>query len=120
MTDFLINYYGLGFRALQIVVAIIFVVHGWPKIKDPKGIAGAVWGGRTWAGVLQGIVEVVGGLAIFFGFWMEWALFVLVAIMIGAIFFKIVKWKVPFTAQSATGWEFDLLLLAALLALLFG
>lgn len=120
MTDFLVNYYGIGFTALRFVIALIFVVHGWPKIKNPKGIADAAWGGRTWAGLLQGFVEVVGGFAIIFGFWMEWALFAFILIMVGAIFFKIVKWKTPFMARESTGWEFDLLVLAGLLALLLG
>lgn len=120
MTDFLVNYYGIGFSALRFVIAIIFIVHGWPKIKNPKGIADAAWGGRTWAGLLQGLIEVVGGLLLIFGFWMEWTLLVLIVIMLGALFYKIAKWRVPFMASTSTGWEFDLLVLAGLLALLLG
>ena len=120
MSDFLVNYYGLGFRMLQFVVALIFIVHGWPKIKNPKGIADAAWGGRLWMGLAQGVVEVVGGLLIVVGFWMEWTLLVFIAIIVGALFLKIVKWRVPFVAHDRTGWELDLLLLAGLLALLFG
>ena len=38
--------------------------------------------------------------------------------MLGAIYFKIFKWKMPFTSQTSTGWEFDLVLLAAGLVIL--
>ncbi|HTP57086.1 MAG TPA: DoxX family protein [Candidatus Paceibacterota bacterium] len=120
MDLFLISYYGLGSTVLRLVIGIIFVVHGWPKVKDPKGIAQAAWGGHTWIGLEQGLVETLGGLAMIVGLWVVWVSLVFIVIMLGALFFKIVKWKTPFTGHGVAGWEFDLLILAGLLALLFG
>jgi len=37
--------------------------------------------------------------------------------MLGAIKFKIFKWKTPFTSMGQTGWEFDLINLATALTL---
>ncbi len=120
MSNFLISFYGWGSMMLRLVLGLVFVVHGWPKIKDPRGIAQAAWGGRTWLGLLQGLAEGACGLALIFGFQRDIALLLLIGIILGALFFKIVKWKVPFMAKDATGWEFDLLVLAGLLTLLLG
>jgi len=38
--------------------------------------------------------------------------------MIGAIWMKVTKWHVPFSAMDKIGWEFDLILLAANIVIL--
>ncbi len=40
--------------------------------------------------------------------------------MVGAIGMKMMKWGVPFGAMDKTGWEFDLILLAANIAIILG
>jgi putative oxidoreductase len=115
------DYSGWGTVALRIVVGIVFVVHGWPKVKNPSGIAKAVWGGITFIGLLQGLVEFLGGVAVILGLWVAPISLVFAVIMLGAIYFKVFKWKAPFMSTSGPGsWEFDLVLLAAALALALG
>ena len=106
-----------GLLALRIALGIIFIYHGSPKIKNPK-IIEPVFGNSTFPVVL-GLFEFVSGLFILFGFLIQFAVIVTSIVMLGALYYKIVKWKTPFFAQNTTGWEFDLLILAASIALLF-
>lgn len=117
---FLWAYAGWGMVALRLAVGAVFIVHGLKKVARPSGIANAVWGGRIVVALLQGLVETFGGLALVAGVLTGWAGLVLAIIMLGALYYKIVKWKVPFMATNGTGWEFDLVLLAGLLAIVVG
>lgn len=95
-----------GMWFLQFVVGVIFIYHGWPKIKKMNQFF-SIGGG------LHGVVEVLGGLALIFSFHIRSTGLILALIMIGAIYFKKFKWKMSFSSQTTTGWEFDLVLLAA-------
>mgnify|MGYP001601926653 CR=1 FL=1 len=101
--------WGLWF--LQFAVGVIFIYHGWPKLKNMKKFFGI-------GGSLHGLVEVLGGLALIFSVYVREAALVLAVIMLGAIYFKKFKWNLPFSSMNATGWEFDLVLLAANIFLL--
>lgn len=70
--------------------------------------------------MLLGFVEAVGALSVLFGVYTQAGALLLGLVMIGAIYFKMSKWKVPFSAMDKMGWEFDLILLAASIAILFG
>ena len=120
MITFIYSFSGWGTVVLRLAIGAVFVVHGWPKVKSPGGFAQAAWRGYRPAATIQGLVEMVGGLALIGGFWIGRSCVVLGAIMLGALYYKIVKWKVPFMATDKTGWEFDLVLLAGLLTLLLG
>src|SRR6185436_3529486 len=98
----------------------IFIAHGWSKVKNPAGIAQSVWRGYKPAGLVHGLFEVTGGAALVANFWIGRSCVALALIMLGALYYKIVKWKVPFVGRDSTGWELDLLVLAGLLALLLG
>ncbi len=105
---------------LRIVLGIIFVVHGFPKFKNFKGTA--VWLGNSgfkpgwlWAFVVS-FTESFGGIALAAGFYVPIVALILTINMIVALFFKISK-KTPFNSLQTTGWEFDLILIAALLLL---
>lgn len=106
-----------AFWVLQAVVGIIFIVHGVPKLKNPGQVA-AVYGAPVFVGTLHGAIEVAAGIALIANQFVQYAAAVVVLVMLGAIYFKIFKWKTPFMAQATTGWEFDLILLAASLAIL--
>src|SRR2546426_12597853 len=106
-----------GMWILRAAVGIVFIVHGWPKVKNPKGIAGA-YGAPVFVGTLHGLVELLGGLALILGMYTKIVALFFSLIMMGAIYFKAVKWRTPFKADNATGWEFDLVLLAANLYIL--
>lgn len=116
---------GWGGYSLYAALGAVFIVHGLPKVKDPSGIAQAAWKGNKTLGMLHGLVEVVGGASLIlaiFGVYVFTAelTFLLALIMLGAIYFKVKKWHMPFFSQQASGWEFDLVVLTGLLALLLG
>lgn len=97
---------------LRVVVAVIFLVHSIPKLRDP----GAMASGLEWKSgqvIALGLVEFVSALGLLGGMAVQLASLLLMVVMAGAIYFKIRRWSIPFWAKSATGWEFDLLLLAA-------
>ena len=68
--------------------------------------------------VVLGLVELLAGIGIILGFYTQLAALLLAIIMLGAIFVKKMKWRVSFAAMDKTGWEFDLILLAANIAIL--
>ncbi len=49
---------------------------------------------------------------------MPYGAVLLIIVMLGAIYHKMFKWNTPFSALDKMGWEFDLVLLAANLAIL--
>lgn len=107
-----------GLLALRIAVGVVFIVHGWPKITGARGMAAAMGGGEArpvMVGVftIQGIVEAVGGVLLILGVLTQVVALAFAIIMIGAIVLKITQWKTGFMSQQTTGWEFDLVLLAA-------
>ncbi|MBI2668587.1 DoxX family protein [Candidatus Woesearchaeota archaeon] len=107
---------------LRLLLAAIFLVHGYPKLfKDFKGTAGFLAGlgfkpGIFWAFVL-GVTEFVGAFALLLGFASRVVAGLLIVSMSVATLLKIFKWKAPFTKQGETGWEFDALIVAALITL---
>lgn len=110
-----------GFLALRIVIAVIFIVHGWPKIPGGKQMA-EMMSGKPNPGMaamlnVQGVVEIAAGILVGVGLITQIAVIPLAIIMIGAIILKMTQMNTGFFAQEATGWEFDLLILAALVLL---
>ncbi|MBI2846319.1 MAG: DoxX family protein [Chloroflexi bacterium] len=102
--------------ALRIAVGVIFIAHGWPKLKAPKQTAQFVGSiglrpALFWAMVV-GLVEFLGGLGLVVGLLTRWAALFLAINMIGAI--VTVKWK----KGLVNGYELDLALLAASIALM--
>lgn len=106
---------GLGMLALRLSLAAIFIVHALPKLQKPDGMATAMKWSKAQVQAL-GIAELLGGIAVGTGIAMSLGALVLAAIMVGAIYYKTQVWKTPFTAMDKMGWEFDLILLAAALA----
>jgi len=107
---------GCSFSVLQLVAS--FLVHGVKKW--------AMWkmqpSEQMPAGMLQtmrllSVVEPLGGLAVLLGFLTQIAAVGLGIIMIGAIWFKVAGMKKTFTGDG--GWEYDFLILAATVALVF-
>lgn len=107
---------------LRVVLAAIFLVHGYPKLKNLKGTAEFLVGigfkpGLFWALVLS-VTEFFGGIALLLGLFSRIASGLLIISMLVATFMKAVKWKVPFTKPGGeTGWEYDAMILAGLIAL---
>lgn len=124
------SYSDWGLLILRLAAGIIFWVHGWPKLNPNspmKGPAGFGAGLKQMGvplpmlfGWLVALLETGGAILLILGLGTR-ILGVLFAIdMLVAIFVaKMRVMKVGFTAQQATGWEFDFALLAISLALLF-
>lgn len=104
-----------GITLLRVVLGLILIVHGWPKLRSLKktaesfGTMGFRPGG-FWA-LLVTVVEFFGGLALILG------LYVQVAAPLVAVEFLVINiWKLAKRQSFVSGWEFDLLILAAALA----
>ncbi|MDO8467094.1 MAG: DoxX family protein [bacterium] len=102
--------------ALRIVIAAIFLAHGWPKIKDLKQNAinfgmmgfkpGAFWG------TIVAFVEVFGGLAVLLGIYLP-----IIGILLAINMSVAALWKKKQGMKLINGYELDLVLLASLLVL---
>ena len=98
---------------LRFAVAVIFIYHAIPKLKDPKAMAmGMGWSRGQALGL--GIVEFISALGILGGVGVRFSAFLLMTVMIGAMYHKMFKWHVPFMARDKTGWELDFLILLSL------
>ena len=117
MFEQLTQYNDIGLLILRLTVAVIFIYHALPKLKNAKGMAQMM-------GMPAGMIFMLGGIeflssaGLVLGIYTQLAAVLLSIVMIGAIYFKMAKWRVPFAAMDKTGWEFDLILLAASIAIL--
>ena len=117
MFEQLTQYNDIGLLILRLTVAVIFIYHSLPKLKDSKGMAPMV-GMPAGMIMMLGLVEFVASIGLIIGFYTQLAALLLAIVMVGAIGMKIMKWRVPFIAMDKTGWEFDLILLASSIAIL--
>ncbi|MDI6734217.1 MAG: DoxX family protein [Patescibacteria group bacterium] len=100
---------------LRLVLGVIMLVHGLPKIKDLKAngqnfVAIGFKPGMFW-GTIAALVEFVGGIALIAGFFTQ-----IVAIFI-FIQFLVVIFKVDLEKGFVDGYEYPLLIAAAALIL---
>lgn len=113
-----LTYYGdLGLWLLRMALAIIFAYHGLPKLKNYNAMAQAMSFSPSFVLAL-GFVEVIAAIGLVFGFFTQWFALLLAIDMVGAIYYKTAKWNIAFSALDKTGWEFDLILLAASITIL--
>lgn len=119
MFEQLTQYNNVGLLALRLAVAIIFIYHAMPKLKNSKGMAQMV-GMPAGMVLMLGMVELVASIGLIVGFYTQLSALLLAIVMVGAIGMKTMKWGVPFAAMDKTGWEFDLILLAANISILLG
>ena len=104
-------YSDIGLLAVRVVLGAVFLFHGWPKVSKSAALAqGMKW--SSWQVLLLGVWESVGALSVLLGVYPQIGAIMLGIVMLGALYHKIVMWKVPFTSMNSTGWEFDLALLA--------
>ncbi len=111
------QYSASAFLLLRFVIAAIFIYHALPKLRGAKMMSQAM-GMPAVMVLLLGAVEFTASIGLIFGVYIQIAALLLSMVMIGAIYYKTMKWGVPFTAADKTGWEFDLILLAATIFLL--
>lgn len=101
---------------LRLALGLIFIVHGWPKIKNVRMTAHHFESmgfrpGNLW-GTIVAFVEFFGGIAVFFGFLTGVAALGLAIIMLVALF-----WKMGKGQGLVGGFEFDLILLVVALVI---
>lgn len=106
----------VGVLLLRVAVAAVFLYHALPKLKAPAEMAKGI-GWPSWAPALLGGVETLGALSVALGVYAQVGAAALGIVMLGALYYKSVKWKMPFSAMDKPGWELDLVLLAANLAI---
>lgn len=104
-----------GFLLLRIVLGIIFIYHGFPKLKNLKAtvdsfVAMGIKPGIFWA-LIAGIVEFVGGIFLIFGFLVQ----PIALLFVLEFIFIIVKVK---RLRNFSSFEFDLLILVSSLVLM--
>ena len=107
-----------GLLTLRISLGVIFAYHAIPKLKMPGAMAKGI-GWLSGFVIILGLVEFFSSLAVILGVYTEVGAFFLCVVMLGALYYKIFKWKIPFYVMDKTGWEFDLILLGASITLLF-
>jgi uncharacterized membrane protein YphA (DoxX/SURF4 family) len=112
--SYLLSFFNVGSLILRVVIGVIFVYHAAPKLLSPKLMAAGIKWPPLIISIL-GLTEAIAGAALIAGWYEQQAALVLSVVMVGALFYKIIKWKIPFSSTKATGWEFDLMLLAACL-----
>ena len=104
----------LALLVLRLALGSVFLYHGlmkrpmWkmePSEKMPANMLSLM--------KFLSIVEPIGGLALILGFFTHFAALGIGFIMVGALDLKLTKWHTPFSAMNQTGWEFDLMNLAA-------
>lgn len=114
MYPFFFGYGDLALLFLRVVLAVIFIVHGWSKVNNLKKNTEAFNAmgfkpGSFW-GTIAALLEFFGGIAFFFGIFTGW-----LAFLFAGEFLVILIWRLAKNHRFVSGWEFDLLIFAALL-----
>ena len=116
MINYLLIYSDWGILALRVILGVILMAHGWPKIKNIRGTA--LWLGPIgfrpamfWAAVVS-LLEFVGGALLIVGFFTQ------VVSALVALQFLVIIFKINAKKGLVGGYEFDLLISVAALALL--
>lgn len=108
----------VGLLVLRVALGSIFFVHGRSKWRlwrgKPTDMPGHMHNLLRFASIL----ETVGSLLVLFGLYTQIDAALLAIVMLGALYFKLFVWKVPFTLPDRAGWEFDFILLASLTMLI--
>lgn len=119
MFDSLLQFSDAGVFLLRAALAAVFLWHGIPKLRKAREQASHM----NWpvsAMVALGLAETLGAIGVLLGAFTQLSALILAVVMAGALYMKIFKWHVPFSAHDRTGWEFDLILFAVALMLVFG
>lgn len=107
------NLQAFGIFLLRVVVGLVFAAHGWGKLQGMEGTIGffVSLGLPAFLAYVVAWVEFLGGLSLILGVFSRIASYLLAVVMVFAIL--LVKMKAGFMG----GYELDLTLLVALLAI---
>jgi len=106
-----------GLLVLRLVIGLVFLYHGIPKLVKSAQMAKMM----NWSPLLVfilGLAETLSAFSVVLGYFAQIGAFILALVMVGALYYKIIVWKVPFFAHDKAGWEFDLVLLAGRILLI--
>ncbi|MGR4065015.1 MAG: DoxX family protein [Vulcanimicrobiaceae bacterium] len=107
--------YGLLF--LRLMAGAIYADSGYNDLKDPAARSKSL-GIPMGLAIFIGLAELLGGLAVIFGFLTQLAAIGLILIMLGAIQKKIFVWKTGFWGKDGLGWSYDLTLVSMLVVII--
>ncbi len=96
---------------LRLVVALVFGTSGYNHLTKPKERAASIEMSVPFT-IFLGTAESAGAIALVAGFMAQWAALGLIALMLGAIYKKAVKWKTGFWGDKSSGWNYEVLLIA--------
>jgi putative oxidoreductase len=102
--------------ALRLMVGVVFFWSGLSHAREPKKRGDSIGVGAG-AALFLGVAEMAGALGVAFGVLIQPAAIGLILVMLGAIQRKIFVWKTGFWGEKASGWHYDLMLIAMNLVL---
>ena len=102
--------------ALRLMVAAIFFTSGLSHVRDPKKRGESIGMSPAFTAFL-GVAELAGSLGVAAGVLIQPAGIGLILLMLGAILKKVFVWKTGFWGEKASGWHYDLMLVAMNLVL---
>lgn len=115
-------YASFGELILRLALGITFLAHGRGKLKDPAGFAGFLRQIRVPAPLLSAwlvaLLETAGAVLLILGIATRVLALGLAIDMLVALVTVRIK-KAPFVSGQESGWDFEFLLLASALALVF-
>lgn len=108
---------GFSLLLLRVVIALVFLSSGKSHFQYAEERGESI-GMPTEVTKILGIVEIIAAVSLALGIFTQIGAVIIIVIMAGAIFKKIVAWKTGFFSEEGFGWHYDLLLLAGALAIL--
>jgi len=103
----------------RVALGLLFIAHGWPKVKDLKKPVGFVkgtgWPGGAAFAILFSLLEFFGGIALVLGFLTQPVAVLFVLEMIATTIFS----KTKLNKKFALGYELDVAYAAFALVLAF-
>jgi putative oxidoreductase len=102
---------------LRLMVALVFAASGLNHLRQPRERAKSI-GMSVRFTIFLGAAELAGAIGLAVGVLTQWAAIGLILIMLGAIYKKIMKWKIGFWGDNSMGWHYDLMLVVMNLVIL--
>ena len=96
---------------VRVLLAVMFIDSGRLHLMDPKG-RGEGLGLSPTLIILTGLGNVASGTLILFGFLTHIGALIMIGIMLGAIYFKMLVWHTGLYGEQNNGWYYDALLMA--------
>jgi putative oxidoreductase len=118
MFPHLASFSDFGLVFLRLMAGLVFANSGYVDLKDPGARSKSVEMPRGFT-IFLGIAELLGGIAVIVGVFVQLASIGLLLIMCGALAKKIFVWKTGFWGKDGLGWNYELILMSMLLVILF-